>query len=363
LGFSLVGVVSAVIPPGWDRFRDWLEAGFAGEMAYLTGRQDAYRHPSSILPGVRSLVILATDYGTAADHVDRRGHGRVSRYAWNARDYHDVIYDRLANVAERSGLASRARWRGVVDTAPLLERDFAQLAGLGWIGKNTMLIHPRRGSWLFLAALLTDAELISDAPFATDHCGTCRACLDACPTQAFPAPGVLDARRCVSYLTIELRGPIPRELRAGIGNWVFGCDICQDVCPWNNKAPASVDPAFQPSDELRPLELIALFDMTDEDFRSRFRHTPLWRARRHGLLRNAAIALGNARCAEALPALVKGLNDAAPLVRGASAWALEQIGSAEARRALASRWAIESDRHVRDEIDLALKHLPVTGDV
>jgi epoxyqueuosine reductase len=202
--------------------------------------------------------------------------------------------------------------------------------------------------------LLTDVELEYDTPHETDHCGTCRACLDACPTNAFVDAYVLDARRCISYLTIELRDPIPHELRSDISDWFFGCDVCQDVCPWNHRAPISDEPAFKPGAEMNPLDMSALFDLDDQTFRERFRHTPLWRAKRRGLLRNAAIVLGNRPHAGALPALLKGLNDGEPLVRGACAWALGKYNSAEARDALAARLAIESDPTVMEEIRQAI---------
>jgi epoxyqueuosine reductase len=240
-----------------------------------------------------------------------------------------------------------------VDTAPLLEREFAQLAGLGWVGKHTLLINKPEGSYFFLAALLTDQKLAYDEPFGADHCGTCRACLDACPTQAFPQPYVLDASRCISYLTIELRGPVPHELRSGIGEWLFGCDVCQDVCPWNQRAPVSEEEAFQPADT-NPIDLAELFYLDDEAFRARFRATPLWRPRRRGILRNAAIVLGNQKAAGATGALVRGLGDAEALVRGACAWALGQIGRAEAKEALRQRQMIETDEVVRSEIEMVI---------
>jgi epoxyqueuosine reductase len=258
-----------------------------------------------------------------------------------------------------------AKARGVVDTAPLLEREFAQLAGLGWIGKHTLLINKPAGSYFFLAALLTDQELAYDEPFAADHCGTCRACLDACPTNAFPQPYVLDATRCISYLTIELREPIPAELRGGMGEWLFGCDVCQDVCPWNQREATreaterhggrSLQVAeFEPVEEMNPIDLISLFDLDDEAFRRRFRHTPLWRAKRRGILRNAAIVLGNQRAAAATSALIRGLSDPEPLIRGACAWALGQIGSLSAHAALAAQLPGEADPAVRHEVEAAL---------
>ncbi|MGI9427536.1 MAG: tRNA epoxyqueuosine(34) reductase QueG, partial [Bythopirellula sp.] len=270
-------------------------------------------------------------------------------------DYHDVIRERLHQLADYlREVAPDAVTRGVVDTAPILEREFAQLAGLGWIGKNTLLLSKQSGSYFFLAALLTDQEFVYDLPFETDHCGTCTACLDACPTAAFPQPYVLDATRCISYLTIELQDVIPTELRGDMGDWVFGCDVCQDVCPWNHDAPATIDAAFAPQQPLNPLQLAKLFDLDERDFKARFRQTPLWRSHRRGLLRNAAIVLGNQRDPKSLPALHKGLHDVEPLIRGASAWALGELRSDEAKQALQAKQQVETDPQVRAEIAAAL---------
>lgn len=355
LGFTLCGVCPAVAPPGLARFEEWLAAGYAGEMRYLLDRREAYQHPRHLLDGARSIVMLAMNYRTAEPFATRAGQGRISRYAWGSADYHDLIRARLHALADwlRVHVPS-VRVRGVVDTAPLLEREFAQLAGLGWIGKNTLLLNPQHGSWFFLAALLTDLELQYDAPHETDHCGTCRACLDACPTGAFPQPYVLDATRCISYLTIELQSSVPSELRTGVGDWLFGCDICQEVCPWNSRAPLSQQAEFAPRDECNPAELIALFGLDDAAFRARFRHTPLWRPKRRGLLRNAAIVLGNKPFDAAIPALIRGLNDDDPLVRGACAWALGEYSNPTARDALRHRQLIETDEGVRAEIDATL---------
>lgn len=299
--------------------------------------------------------MLAMNYRNAKPRQTVEGQGRVSRYAWGDADYHDLIRASLHVLGNYiSTMEPAAKVRGVVDTAPFLERDFAQLAGLGWIGKNTLLLNRQHGSWFFLAALLTDLTLAYDAAQSTDHCGTCRACLDACPTSAFPAPYVLNASRCISYLTIELRGAIPHQLRAGLGDWVFGCDVCQDVCPWNSKAPVSTQAEFSPRPENDPVDLIALFELDDAAFRTRFLNTPLWRPRRRGLLRNAAIALGNRPTPAAIPALVRGLNDDEPLVRGACAWALGRHHTIAACEALAARQIIESDAEVSSEIALAL---------
>jgi epoxyqueuosine reductase len=355
LGFSLCGVCPAVNPPGAARLNDWLAAGYAGQMHYLADRREAYSDPSRVLEGARSVVMLAMNYRTADPAALASGQGRVSRYAWGEADYHDLIRERLNTLAEfiRAKEPS-ANVRGVVDTAPLMEREFAQLAGLGWIGKNTLLLNREQGSWFFLAALLTDIELAYDAAHETDHCGTCRACLDACPTGAFPQPYVLDASRCISYLTIELREAMPAELRPGVGDWLFGCDVCQDVCPWNSRAPLSREAAFAPRGDSNPVDLIGLFELDDTRFRERFRRTPLWRAKRRGILRNAAIVLGNRPTTDAIPALIRGLNDCEPLVRGACAWALGRFPQSVARRALELRQHAETDAVVQGEIEAAL---------
>jgi epoxyqueuosine reductase len=357
IGFALCGVCPAVAPPGVERLDQWLAAGYAGQMEYLSNRREAYNNPDLVLQGARSIVMLAMNYRTSEPEPSGEGRGRVSRYAWGELDYHDLIRERLDSLGVFLKLrVPHASIRGVVDTAPLLEREFAQLAGLGWTGKNTLLINRHAGSWFFLAAILTDLELKFDSPHETDHCGSCRACLDACPTNAFPQPYVLDASRCISYLTIELKGSIPRELRSGMDEWIFGCDICQDVCPWNSKSPQSSEPGFTPRQDSNPLDLAALFYMDDVAFRARFRNTPLWRPRRRGLLRNAAIALGNRPASVAVPALVHGLSDAEPLVRSACAWALGENAEQEALRTLIDRLAIEEDPDVIQEIQDALMH-------
>ncbi|NOX56255.1 MAG: tRNA epoxyqueuosine(34) reductase QueG [Planctomycetes bacterium] len=356
LGFDLVGIAPAARPPGLDALDRWLERGFAGTMTYIERRRPAYEHPEGVLDGVRSLVVVGLNYRTHDPEAAEGTQARVSRYAWGDRDYHDVIREKLHRLSDflhqhRPG----CRTRIVVDTAPLLERSFAQLAGLGWIGKNTMLINRRLGSWFFLGAVLTDVELLPDAPHGTDHCGRCTRCLEACPTDAFPEPGVLDARRCISYLTIELRDqPIPHSLRAGIGPWVFGCDICQEVCPWNRKALCSDEPAFLPRSDLNPADAAALLRLDEEEFQRRFGRTPLRRPGRAGLLRNAAIVLGNSRDPKAVPALVRALQDPEPLVRAAAAWALGQFPISDARAALKSRQANEHNADVRREIENAL---------
>lgn len=354
LGFTQTGICPAVTWTGIARFAEWLDAGYAGQMHYLGNRREAYVHPRHVLDGAKSLIMLATNYHSVAKLSPRAGQGSVARYAWGT-DYHDVLHERLARlVATAQDLLPGARARGIVDTAPLNEREFAQLAGLGWIGKNTLLLNRGLGSYFFLSCVLIDQELEYDAPANDDHCGSCTACLDACPTGAFPAPRVLDGRRCISYLTIELRESIPAELRAGLGDWLFGCDICQEVCPWNEKGARTLDAAFQPRPDSNPVELTELFELSDEAFRARFRDTPLWRSKRRGILRNAALVLGNQRKANAIPALRQGLYDAEPLVREASAWALGRMDAPVARDALEARLAVETDSAVLAELRAAL---------
>jgi len=293
LGFDLAGVAPATTPPTVERLMEWLADGFAGQMHYLADRMEAYQHPRHVLEGARSILMLAINYRTAEPAPAGPGQGRVSRYAWGL-DYHDVVHKRLRKLAAfHRRLVPQARLRGVVDTAPLMEREFGRLAGLGWIGRNTLLLNEELGSWFFLAALLTSEELDYDRPCQQDRCGSCRACLDACPTGALVAPYRLDARKCISYLTIELRSPIPVELRAPIGDRLFGCDACQEVCPWNRRTPTTDEAAFAPRPGMNPVDLAELVTLDEAAMRARVRHTPLWRAKRQGILRNAAIVLDN----------------------------------------------------------------------
>lgn len=354
-GFCLAGIAPAVAPGGYGHLRDWIDAGYAGEMHYLPRREAAYGHPSAALESVRSILMLAMTFRSEDRAPSAPGSGQVSCYAWNERDYHDLLRERLRPVADRLHQhRPGCRTRITVDTAPILERDFARLAGLGWFGKNTMLLNKRHGSFFFLAGLLTDVELPPDAPHESAHCGTCTRCLDACPTDAFVAPYVLDARRCISYLTIELRDdPVPLDLRAGMQDWMFGCDICQDVCPWNTKAPRTRDAAFTPRDELRPVDARRILELTPEEFDHSFGKTPLARPGRAGVLRNAAIVVGNQRDAAAAPALIRLLDDEEPLIRGAAAWALTQTGGNGVRGALETRRTIETDPAVLAELDVA----------
>lgn len=349
LGFCRVGICPAIEPPHYGAFLDWLKAGFHGEMHYLAERSRAYQTPSSILPDVKSVIMLGFPYENLPAPESKPGFGTLSRYAVG-EDYHRVIRRRLKELgrfllAECPGTSVR----GVVDTAPLLERDFGCLGGLGWIGKNTCLLHPDHGSYLFLAALLTSADLESDQPFGEDLCGSCSACLRACPTGALVAPRVLDARRCLSYLTIELRGFITEELRPHVGDWFFGCDICQEVCPWNRKSGPIGRPARDSSEE-RAINLIMLFSWNERDFQKAFGSTPLWRAKRRGLLRNAAIVLGNQRCQSGWDVLARGLEDAEPIVRDACAWALLRIDPMSALPLVKSQLSKETDAAVAENL-------------
>jgi epoxyqueuosine reductase len=285
----------------------------------------ARRHPASVLPEVRSVVMVGMSYAPQAPGLQPRGLTRIARYALGA-DYHDVLRQRLNQLlAWVQGEVPGCRGRGVVDTAPLLERDFARRAGLGWFGKNTMLLDKRRGSYFFLGALLLDLGLKPDPPHQASHCGTCTACLDACPTQAFVAPGLLDSRRCLSYLTIELKGSVPEAMRPAMRDWLFGCDVCQEVCPWNRKAPPATEPALRPRPDLLAVDPLEVLALSEDEFRRRFRATALWRTRRRGLLRNAALILGNRGDPAALPALRKALDDPEPIIREAAEWAIGRI--------------------------------------
>ena len=323
-GFTLAGVAPATDADGFAAFAAWLDAGYAGTMRYLADKRDLRRHPRGVLAEVRSVIMLGFDYGPAAPSPGGATLARVAAYAQHA-DYHPVLWAKL-NVlrdwlaAEVPGSVSH----GVTDSAPLLERDFARRAGLGWVGKNTMLLNKHRGSFFLLAALLTSVELPPDLSHAANHCGTCTACLDACPTAAFVRPGVLDARKCVSYLTIELKGPIPLDLRPGVGDWLFGCDVCQDVCPWNRNA--GPNPAFPPAPDLAAVGPAAVLAMTEPEFMTRFADTPLaGRGRFAKVRRNAAVVLGNIGGTEAVAVLTAVGGDHDPVVAEAARWALGEI--------------------------------------
>ena len=321
-GFELAGVARAEPAEDAARYRDWIAAGNAGEMRYLTGhRADVRQDPRHLLPSARSVVCVGKLYQTPWPHTTQfhgEDRGWISRYAWGD-DYHQVMRRGLQQLAERIGLGE---YRICVDTAPLLERSYARLAGLGWIGKNTCLINQQSGSWFFLGELLAPIEIAPDSP-PPDRCGTCRRCIDACPTAAI-VPGGIDSRLCISYFTIERRGSIAEEMRAGIGPHVFGCDICQDVCPWNRRAPMTADPAFAPRHFAPALAEMAA--LSETQFRAMFRGTPVTRARYSGFLRNVAIAMGNRGLPQFRAPLEKLATSEDPVVAEHARWALGHIG-------------------------------------
>lgn len=363
-GFSLVGVTPADPLEAADFHARWVAMGYAGDMAWLGRNLDRRSDPRQVVPGARSVICLGMHYDPPPSPAPAQPlTGQIARYA-RGDDYHDLIKKRLADLwaSLRQRAGDNAEGRYYVDTGPVLERELAARAGLGWWGKNTMLINQQQGSYFFLAEIITTLDLVSDEP-ATDHCGTCTRCLDACPTDAFPEPYVLDSRRCISYLTIEVKGAIPPELRDGMGDWLLGCDICQDVCPWNRRAPNTAEPAFHARDGLDPVDLLQLIRMNRDAFNERFRRNPAKRPKRRGMLRNAAIALGNSGSAEAVEVLRDVLRDEEePLVRAHVAWALGKIGNEPARQALADALANESDPEVRQEIEAALRDEETSDD-
>jgi len=325
LEFDIVRIAPAVSPPGFHPLLKWIDNGYAADMDWIERRQQAYEHPDGVLPGTRSVIVVALNYANEEPPPDASF--RISRYAWGTSDYHTIIRQRLKQLSRFLRDRRPEAWcRPVVDTAPLLERDFARIAGIGWFGKNTMLISRDIGSWFFLGALLTDQVLDYDEAFESDFCGRCTACLDACPTDAFPEPGVLDANRCISYLTIERREKaIADDLATGMGNWIFGCDICQDVCPWNRFAPKSSLPEFQPREELATTTLMDLLQLDARAFDSLFSGTPLHRTGRDAIVRNAAIAAGNQQLSECVPVLQRLIDDEAEIVRLAARQALQKL--------------------------------------
>ncbi len=330
LGFDLVGVAPAVVPPGYGRYLAWLEAGHDAGMAYLKRQSEPRGNPQRVLEGARSVVVVGLIYGRPEPVEPGPTQAKVARYA-RGSDYHEILWRRLESLLDWLKIEQpEVIGRAVCDTAPLLERDFARLGGLGWIGKNTCLIDRKAGSFTVLGSILVDIELEFDQPHESNHCGTCTRCLTACPTGAFVGPYELDARRCISYWTIEHKGPIPDGPAEKLADWVFGCDICQEVCPWNRKAPWGREPELEPRQEFRNPDLIEWLNRAPIEFRRGLKGTALARSKRSGLLRNAALILGTRQSVEAVPALIDRLSDDDPIVRGAAAWALGRIGATEA---------------------------------
>ncbi len=371
LGFDLAATLPLPVPRTGDAYRAWLEAGYHGEMAYMAQRAALRLAPQLLAPDATSMIVLLANYARPASPIawSEGTYGRIASYAWSV-DYHPVIKAQLfkldALLREQTGRESLGK--ACVDSAPLLERDFAEQAGLGFTGRNTCLITPGLGSWTFVAALLVPEELEARLASAVTHkggqpsfagCGSCTRCLDACPTKAFVADHVLDARRCISYLTIELRGPIPRDMRPLVGDWVFGCDVCQAVCPYNRAAPEATMAGLRVPNpagaEKGAIPLVKLLALDEAAFHTAFKGTPILRAKRRGLVRNACVAAGNSGDAAMIPHLLPLLHDTEPLVRAHAAWALGRLGGAPATDALHVALAAETDETVRDEIDLALE--------
>ena len=335
-GFDLSGIAPASDAPELKTFPAWIAAGRAGEMKYLEARdeQGSLKRASlaSVAPWARSVIVCAINYNTAPPYstqVHDPERGWISRYAWSREDYHDAVLRRLKQVEEKLQQATKETQpdlvtRSYVDTGPIVERVFAKYAGVGWTGKNTCLINQKKGSWLFLGVILTSLELAADLP-APDRCGTCTRCIEACPTDAILAPYQLDSNRCIAYLTIEKRGAIPEDLREGVGHHVFGCDICQDVCPWNRKAPVTTAAEFSPRDGLVNPALDWLAEMSAEEFRQTFRGSPIRRTKRRGLRRNVAIAMGNSGRTEFLPNLEKLASDEDETVAESARWATRRL--------------------------------------
>ena len=335
-GFDLVGITPATPVEEAPSYANWIHAGMAGEMHYLTDyRADKRSDPKSLLAAARSIICTAKLYNVpqpySVDFTDGEL-GWISRYAWG-EDYHHVLTKALKKLAELliDALGAPFEWKVAVDTAPLLERSYARRAGLGWIGKNTCLINEGQGSWFFLGELLTSLDIEPDSP-PPDRCGTCTRCIDACPTKAIVPTGAptgpqwaLDSRLCISYFTIEMRGSSPEELRTGFGNHIFGCDICQDVCPWNGSAPVTIDPAFAASNFAPPLEKMAL--LSEAEFRQIFRDTPVTRAKYAGFLRNVAVAMGNSGLEKFRAPLTKLLVSEDEVVAQNALWALNRLSA------------------------------------
>ena len=356
LGFELVGISPMRPAPHEQSFAQWLREGLAGNLDYMQRTESLRRDPRELVPWAVSIISVGMNYysGYSRPVESSESRGWISRYAWGD-DYHNLMKGKLEALLESIGQFHDGNIQGkvFVDSGPVLERDFAGIAGLGWIGKNTHLISPKKGSWFFLGELFVDLPLAYDRPIR-DRCGRCDLCLKACPTGAFVGPYVLDARRCISYLTIELKDWMPRSLRPLVGNHVFGCDICQEVCPYNVKALPTAEIAFQPRSGLHAPELIAFLSLSEAEFRQRFRASPILRAKRRGFLRNVAVALGNLKALDAVPALIRSLDDEESVVRGHVAWALGQIGAQTALDPLHRRLRAENDADVQEELREAI---------
>jgi epoxyqueuosine reductase len=360
LGFDLVGITGPEPPAHFDVFQKWIDSGYHAGMQYLAGERALTRRadPRRILPGCRSIIITGTYYDPPSRESQET---RIAAYALG-EDYHDVLKEGIRALAEyiEAELGRPFEHRIYVDTGPLLERELAMRAGLGWIGKNTCLIHPRRGSYLLLAEMLLEVDLTPDPPFSRDFCGSCTRCIDACPTKCILPERTIDAGRCISYLTIEEKGALPEPMRGEIGDWLFGCDICQEVCPWNLRfAHPGSNPAFKPREILNPPQLAGFLELESESWHRGLRGSPLERPRRRGLVRNAAVVAGNTGRSDLLGQLEWiMLKDAEPLLREQAAWAIAGIAGSAGRPPLEAALQFERDEAVRKAIQRFIEDLP-----
>jgi len=355
LGFDGFGVAGSVSNKFIEKYKEWLNLGYEGEMTYMSRNFEKRSDLDIVFPGVKSVICLRTNYLTVdkgMEFLDNADCGDISLYALN-EDYHDVLIQRHRALEDKiKEEFNGSQTRVYIDTGPVLEKPLAQNAGLGWIGKHTNLITEDVGSYYFLSEILVDVALIESQP-AVDRCGTCRSCIDICPTSAIVAPYVLDSRKCISYLTIELKGVIPLEFRKAIGNHIYGCDDCQIVCPWNSFAVKTDEEAFRERDGSR--QLIELMRMDDEAFRNRFKKSPVKRTKRRGLLRNVAVALGNSGNLSAVSPLTKALLDYEPLIRAHAVWALGELLAEKSLSIIDDNLTEEKEEIVKNEIKLLRK--------
>jgi len=358
IGFDLVGVSPVGSFPESQFYKEWLAKGFAGEMKYMEREPQKRENIKNVLPGAKSVISCGinynTDYPYSTEERDKTK-GWISRYAWGD-DYHEIVGKKLSLLAGfiSGTLSEDVKSRIYVDTGPVLDRVYGKYSGLGWFGKNTCLINQKVGSWIFIGEIVTNIEFDYDS-LVPDRCGTCTRCIDACPTGALLEPYVLDSRLCISYLTIELRQGIPLDLRDNVGNNIYGCDICQDVCPWNKKAKLSNESSFQPREGLHNPSLASFSGLTEEDFRLIFKGSPIKRAKRKGLVRNVLVAMGNSGERDLIPRVKEFLADDDPMVRAHAVWALWKLEGEDSNETLSNLLDAESDPEVRGEIVAVLK--------
>jgi len=359
LGFEYFGTLKVAASQSIEIYEQWLEKGYAGNMDYLHRHAALKTDVRHLLPEARSIIVLGMNYNTIEGKrnvTHDPACGVISRYALGD-DYHQIVHEKLKKFKQiiEGCIDGSVQVRPCVDSAPILEREYAQHAGIGWIGKHSGLIHGKEGSWFFLAEVLIDLDLPEKKMRVPGSCGSCTRCIDICPTQAIVADRTIDSRLCISYLTIELKGAIPVELRSKMGNLIFGCDLCQDICPWNNEAKLSTEPQFKARPDFLETDLKKWMGLSQKEFSKLFKKSPVKRAKRRGLLRNIAVALGNWGKAEAIPALQKALHDEEVLIRRHAAWALGQIRHTQSQKILEEALHHETHSDVQEEIRNALR--------